>query len=128
MNPETDSRSDRRLEAAVGNILRIGVMAAAAIVTAGGILYLVRHGREAISLNSFTGEPKEFSSVSGIARAALSGRGRGLIQLGLLILIATPVLRVALSVVGFALERDRLYAAVTLLVLGFLLFSLFGSG
>jgi uncharacterized membrane protein len=45
---------------------------------------------------------------------------------GLFILVATPVARVAFSVVGFALARDRLYVAVTLLVLALLAVSLFG--
>jgi uncharacterized membrane protein len=55
-------------------------------------------------------------------------RGRGLIQLGLLFLIATPIARVALSIVGFALERDRMYVGFTVIVLLVLLYSLLGSG
>jgi uncharacterized membrane protein len=58
----------------------------------------------------------------------MNGRGRGLIQLGLLLLIATPIARVAFSIVGFAIERDRLYVVFTLIVLAILLFSLLGSG
>jgi uncharacterized membrane protein len=57
-------------------------------------------------------------------RDALAMRGRGIIQLGLLLLIATPVARVAISVVAFAVQRDRLYVAITLLVLAILLCSL----
>ena len=45
-------------------------------------------------------------------------------QFGLLLLIATPVARVAMAVVGFALERDRLYVVVSLIVLTVLLLSL----
>ena len=58
----------------------------------------------------------------------MNGRGRGVIQLGLLLLIATPIARVAFSVVGFALERDRMYVVFTLIVLAILLYSLLGSG
>jgi uncharacterized membrane protein len=58
----------------------------------------------------------------------MNGRGRGLIQLGLLLLIATPIARVAFSIVGFAIERDRMYVVFTLIVLAILLFSLLGSG
>jgi uncharacterized membrane protein len=50
-----------------------------------------------------------------------------MIQLGLLLLIATPVARVAFSVVAFVLERDRMYVGITLLVLAVLLFSLLGG-
>jgi uncharacterized membrane protein len=48
-----------------------------------------------------------------------------IIQLGILLLIATPVARVAFALVAFAIERDRLYVAVSLIVLAVLLFSFF---
>jgi uncharacterized membrane protein len=60
-------------------------------------------------------------------REAFSFQGRGIIQLGLLLLIATPVARVALSIVGFAAERDRMYVSFALIVLAILFYSLFGS-
>jgi uncharacterized membrane protein len=66
-------------------------------------------------------------TFSGILADATAFRGRGIIQLGLLLLIATPVARVAFSVVAFALERERLYVIVTLAVLAVLLFSLAGG-
>ena len=53
--------------------------------------------------------------------------GKSIIQFGLLLLIATPIARVMFSVVGFAVERDYLYVALTLIVLGVLLYSLIGS-
>jgi uncharacterized membrane protein len=65
--------------------------------------------------------------MSGIVKDALAFRGRGLIQLGLLLLIATPVARVAFSAVAFAIQRDRLYVAVTLIVLAVLIYSLTGG-
>jgi uncharacterized membrane protein len=55
------------------------------------------------------------------------GQGRGLIALGLMLLIAVPVGRVVFSVYAFARRRDRLYVVVTLVVLGLLLFSLFSG-
>ncbi|MDD5656649.1 MAG: DUF1634 domain-containing protein [Elusimicrobia bacterium] len=120
--------SDRSLQAAVGGILRFGVAAAALIVACGGAIYLARHGAQTAALGRFQGEPEELRTAAGILRSALALSGRGLIQLGLLVLIATPVARVAFSILGFALERDRLYVAVTVLVLSFLLFSLLGGG
>ena len=48
-------------------------------------------------------------------------------QLGLLLLIATPVARVIFSAIVFAVENDRMYLLFTLLVLAVLLYSLFGS-
>jgi uncharacterized membrane protein len=54
-------------------------------------------------------------------------RGRSIIQFGLLLLIATPVARVLISAVAFALQRDRTYVLITLAVLGVLLLSLWGG-
>ena len=70
----------------------------------------------------------ELRSVSGIITDALSFRIHGVIQLGLLLLIATPVARVAFSIFAFALQRDRTYVVVTLIVLGVLIYSLVGGG
>ena len=65
--------------------------------------------------------------MTGILGNVFLGSGRGVIQLGVLLLIATPVMRVVLLLVGFAWQRDRLYAAVSLVVLTLLLYSLFGG-
>lgn len=119
--------TDQRVETIIGNLLRAGVLLAAAVVALGGVIFLVRHGRTMPQYARFVGEPFELRTVSGIVRRAASFRGRNIIQLGLLLLIATPVARVAFSVVAFALERDRLYVGVTLIVLAVLLFSLAGG-
>jgi len=116
--------TDERVERVIGNLLRWGVVLAAAVVLAGGVVYLVRHGTAISDDRVFRGEPSDLRDVSGIARGAVSGHGRHLIQFGLLLLIAVPVARVAFSVVAFALQRDRVYVLVTLLVLAVLLFSL----
>jgi uncharacterized membrane protein len=105
----------------------VGVTLAAPVVLFGGIVYLVRHGRAAPQYRLFMGEPRDLRSVSGSVKDALAFRGRGLIQLGLLLLIATPVARVALSVAAFAVQRDRLYVVVTLIVLAVLMYSLMGG-
>ncbi len=119
--------SDSRLERALGNVLRDGVILAGAVVAAGAAVFLVRHGGEAPQYGMFRGEPSDLRHVGGIMGDALAGRGRGLIQLGLLLLIATPVARVVFAAVGFALERDRMYVAVALFVLAVLAFSLAGG-
>jgi uncharacterized membrane protein len=116
--------SDEQVEQIVGNLLRLGVLLAAAVVSFGGVLYLVRHGTEPAEHHIFRGEPEELRNPTGILQAALTLRGRGLIQLGLLLLIATPVARVAFSVFAFARQRDWTYVLITLLVLGVLLYSL----
>lgn len=99
---------------------------AAAVVLLGGATHLLGRGTAPPAYDVFRGEPAALRSVRGIAREARAGHGRGVIQLGLLLLVATPVTRVLLSLVGFALQGDRTYVAVTLLVLAVLLASLGG--
>lgn len=119
--------TDQQLEVTIGNLLRAGVLVAAVVVLIGGTVYLVRHGGAAPHYGVFRGEPADLRSVSGILTDAISLRGRGIIQLGLLILLATPLARVAFSVFAFAMQRDVLYVVVTLLVLAVLIFSLAGA-
>jgi uncharacterized membrane protein len=120
--------TDQKLENMVGNLLRAGVSLSALVVFFGGIIYLIRHGREPASYRVFQGEPADFKSLSGIVHNAFAFSSRGIIQLGLLLLIATPVFRVALSIWGFAEERDRMYMVFTCIVLAVLLYSLLGTG
>jgi uncharacterized membrane protein len=119
--------SDQSIEYMIGNLLRAGVLLAGTVVAAGGCVYLLRHGLEAPHYRVFHGEPTDLVSIPAILRYALSGRGRGIIQTGLLLLIATPIVRVALSIVGFAKERDWMYVTFTMIVFGVLCYSLFGS-
>ena len=119
--------TDRRVENIVGALLRVGVIVSALVVLAGGIVFLTRHGFEPANYRVFRGEPSELRRLHGIVHAAFAGRGRAIIQLGLLLLIATPIARVAFSMFGFAEEKDRMYVAFTGIVLVILLYSLMGS-
>ncbi len=121
------SWSDRRTERIIGNLLRAGVLLSATLVLAGGTFYLARRGAEVHDYRIFQGEPADLRTLSGILRDARSFDARGIIQLGLLLLIATPVARVAFSIFAFALERDTMYVVVTLIVLSVLIFSLAGG-
>src|SRR6266581_3523409 len=108
--------TDQRVEDIIGNLLRAGVILSALVVFVGAIVYLARHGQEPADYRIFRGEPSDLRHISGIVRDAFAFQGRGIIQLGLLLLIATPVARVAFSIFGFALEGDRMYAGFTLIV------------
>jgi len=119
---------DRRLEILLGNLLRTGVMLSAAVVLLGACIYLYRHAHEPADYRVFRGEPSDYTTIPGVIRSAIGGHGRGWIQLGLLLLISTPIARVTLSILGFALERDHMYVVFTLIVLAVLLYSLLGSG
>ena len=127
MPPTKLAWTDKQAEQIIGNLLRIGVSIAAAVVSLGGLIYLFRYGAALPQYHIFRGEPTDLRTISGIVTDALSFRGRGLIQLGLLLLIATPVARVAFSVFAFARQRDRTYVVVTLIVLSILIFSLAGG-
>jgi uncharacterized membrane protein len=119
--------NDRRFEVMLGNILRAGVVLSGVIVLTGGFMYVIRHGGEIADYGLFRGEPAALRSVRGIVTEALSFSGRGLIQFGLLLLIATPIARVVFSIVGFLRQRDWLYVAITLIVLVLLGYSLLGG-
>ncbi len=89
-------------------------------------MYLARFGREPANYRSFHGQSEKLLSVSGTVSAAFAGDPAAIVQLGLLILIATPIARVIFSIFAFAAERDWMYVGITLIVLGILLASLLG--
>jgi uncharacterized membrane protein len=119
--------SDARVDLLLAKVLRWGVIGASLLVAVGGVIFLARHGAEPPVYSPFRGEPGDLRSVSGILAEVVDGRGRGLIQLGLVLLIGTPVMRVLLSIGVFVLQRDRQYVMITLVVLLVLLYSFFGS-
>lgn len=113
------------VERIVSFVLRGGVLAAAAVTAAGGAMYLARHGGEPVDYRVFNGEPASLRSFAGIAHGAVGGRSEWIIAAGLLLLIATPIARVAVLLGLFTRERDRLYMTVSAIVLAVLLMSLF---
>jgi uncharacterized membrane protein len=115
---------DQEIEEIIGNLLRIGVLLSAAVVAVGGVLYLIKYGASRPHYGLFRGEPQDLRSVPRIVQDALDGHSRGIIQLGLLLLIATPIARVIFSIYAFAREKDRMYVVVTLIVLAVLIYSL----
>jgi len=120
------SWNDEQLEVILAKVLLSGVITAAVVVLIGGIIYLFRHGGSVPDYRVFHGESSVLNGIRGILREVAAGRGRGMIQLGLVVLIATPVARVALSLVGFVRERDRLFSVFTFIVLITLVLSLAG--
>ena len=115
---------EHEVEQFIGNLLRGGVHIASVVVLIGGSLYLVRHGTALPLYRSFRGEPEELRSIPGILADAWVLRGRGIIQLGLLLLIATPVARVVCAMGAFALQRNWLYVSVTVIVIIVLIYSI----
>ncbi len=117
--------TDERIEIIMGNLLRIGVILAAVTVFTGGVFYLFHSGLHQPHYTIFKGEPAEYRTLSGIVHQAFSLHELGIIQFGLLLLIATPIARVFFSIIAFFLERDYIYILVTSIVFCLLMFSLF---
>lgn len=115
---------DQKMENIVSTMLRFGVLTAAILVLTGGVMYLFQHPGPIPDYRHFHGEPLALKSPVLIFKGALHGHARSIGQLGLLLLILTPVARVFLCLVGFISQRDRLYVVVAGIVLSVLLYSL----
>ncbi|MBS1532168.1 MAG: DUF1634 domain-containing protein [Bacteroidetes bacterium] len=108
---------DADMQLIIGWILRTGVIASMAIVAIGGIFFVYRHGHTVPDYRTFTRVPGALRNPKGVFEGVFDLRGQAIIQAGILLLIATPVIRVIFSAIGFMLERDRLYTFISLLVL-----------
>jgi uncharacterized membrane protein len=118
--------TDERMDKLIGGLLRGGVILSAATVLAGGVWHLAQSGGAVPQDHLFHGEPAELRSVGGVLHGLAAGDAASLIQLGLLLMIATPIVRVAFSVYAFAAQRDGTYVAITLIVLAALAASFAG--
>ena len=110
--------TDERMEVTIANLLRAGVGMAAALVLVGGAWYVAASDRSIPNYGQFHPEMKGLGALATLAWP------EKLIEIGLLILIATPVARVAFSLAAFAAERDRMYVWFTLAVLVVLVYSI----
>ncbi len=106
-------------------LLRIGVMTSLGIIVAGLVLVFTHHPiylNTASELERLTKPGAAFPhTLSEIAGGVVTGRGQALMALGLIILIGTPIARVAISVVAFAFQRDWVFVLITSVVLAILL-------
>ena len=119
--------NDERVERIMGTLLQSGVIFSGLVVLAGGILYIRSYGHVPVNYDTFAPARASLPSLTAVAESALHGDGRAIIQIGLLLLIATPVARVFFSIIAFALEKDRLYVVITVIVFLILIYSLFGG-
>lgn len=107
---------DKDMQLIIGWLLRLGVIISVSIVIFGGMVYLLRHGHTTADYTTFRGVP-DFIYPPGIIKGVFDFKARAIIQAGIILLIATPVLRVIFSAIGFLMEKDYLYIAISLLVL-----------
>ncbi len=116
---------DQLLEIAMGRMLRIGVSLSAFVVLVGGALYLREFQGSMPDYSQFHLSRAPYRSVIAILDSLTHLESKSLIDFGILLLIATPISRVLLGVIGFSMEKDRMYAAVSAIILAILLASLF---
>jgi uncharacterized membrane protein len=120
--------NDKQVEEFIGQALRAGTLLSSSVTALGLLLYLLHHSFERVNYGVFNSSRAKLAPLTQEIPSALRGHPSAVIQLGILLLIATPVARVAFLVGAFALERDRLYVAVSGTVLVVLLYSLIFSG
>jgi uncharacterized membrane protein len=116
--------TDKRLEASIASMLRFGVILSAVVVAAGGVLYLRGAPIAAPDYAQFHPESPSLRTVVGVLRGVAHLDSASIIQSGILLLIATPVIRVIFCIVGFARQKDPLYIAISASVLAILTYSL----
>ena len=117
-----------QMEQLLGILLRSGVILAAVVVAFGAVLFLLQHWSQQPQYGFFHGQPPELRSVGAVMTAAFKLDALAIIQMGVLLLIITPIARVVFSLVGFIVQRDWMYVGITAIVLALLLFGLLGGG
>lgn|ERR1700761_978987 len=115
---------DADMQLIIGWILRSGVAVSMVIVVIGGLFFLYRHGHSVPDFRTFKGVPDFISTPEGVFNGVIHLKGQAIIQLGIVLLIATPVLRVIFAGIGFLLEKDYLYTLISLIVLLIIIISM----
>ena len=113
----TEKFKDKDMQTVIGWVLRAGVLISMIVVFFGGVVYLYRHGQSVADYHEFNGVPDFVQTFPAIIHGVLTFRGQAIIQAGIILLIATPVVRVFFSAIGFILEKDHLYTGITFIVL-----------
>lgn len=119
---------DAKMELIMGRLLQAGVLLAATVVLAGGVMYLFAHAGGHSDYRVFVARPVGLRHPKALLRGVAAGESSAIVMVGLLLLVATPICRVIFAVIAFVWEKDRLYIAVSLIVLAVLLFGMVRSG
>jgi uncharacterized membrane protein len=114
-------------ELVISELLRLGVTLSLATILVGLGLMFAHHPdylRSSADLARLTTPGAALPhSLHDVTEGVRAWRGQAVVALGLTMLILTPILRVAVSIIAFAIERDRVFVAVTSAVLAVLLLS-----
>ena len=127
MSAHDGSFDDTRMETIMGRLLQVGVLLASVVVALGGAIYLKAHHGSVPDYRVFASEPIGLRDPGRFFEQVIRGDGVAVIALGVLLLIATPIARVVFAVVSFAMERDWLYMAISVVVLVILVFGMVHS-
>ena len=126
----TPSSTSFRVELIISELLRWGVFLSLVLLIVGTILCFVRtcdYGQAGGTAADFHRLLAQRHAPPVTLHATMAGffhlQGEALLLCGLLLLIATPVLRVAVSIVAFACEKDRAFVLITTVVFLLLLLS-----
>jgi uncharacterized membrane protein len=115
---------DTDIQLLIGQVLRAGMVISISVVFIGGVFYLYRHGHTVADYSVFKGIPPFVQHASGILSGIINFKGQAIIQFGIILLIATPVLRIIFSAIGFMLEKDYMYVGISIIVLGIIFISM----
>lgn len=117
----------RQVELLISNLLRLGVVASLLLICIGTTISFVHHPTYVTSPGALRHLTEPGAAFPHTQRDIVDGvrqmRGQAIVTLGLLVLIATPVMRVAISVLAFIYQRDRIFTLITLTVFGLLILS-----
>jgi uncharacterized membrane protein len=109
----------------IGNLLRYGVWISLAVAFTGGIVYLINHGNDIENYSVFhENDINIFKVIANVYTGLIQGEGESIIFFGIILLFLTPVFRVLLSLFSFLVEKDYLYAVITLIVISIIIGSI----
>ena len=122
------ARKTRQVEILISNLLRIGVIGSLLVVLAGMIVTFGHHpeySHAKVDLARLTSPSRATfpHTIKTMIQGLRHGEGRAIVVAGLLLLIATPVMRVAVSIFAFVYEKDLTFVVITAIVLALLIFS-----
>jgi hypothetical protein len=116
----------------IGNTLRWGVILACLLATIGGVYYLMQHGLDPVpDYRHFdvasAAAQTNYTTLGGLWQGILHGDAASCVQVGVIVLILTPIARVVLSLFDFIVEQDWLYVSITAIVLAVIISNSLGG-
>lgn len=116
----------------IGNTLRWGVILACLLATIGGVYYLMEHGLDPVpNYRHFdvasAAAQTNYTTLGGLWQGILHGDAASCVQVGVIVLILTPIARVVLSLFDFIVEQDWLYVSITAIVLAVIISNSLGG-